>query len=223
MEEGYLEFLRNSIKQNEEEAKKVLAEQKQRQIEKLLNDSGLGRRFQKRTFETFIADTPITDLAKGIALRFTEKFPEMQGLLFIGPVGTGKTHLAAAIANDLIQKFYTVIFRNAVDIISTIVSTYQKDASTYEVINAFTSADLLVIDDLGKERMTEFTSSVLYQIINKLYEDEKPIIITTNFNSEQLAKRLGERGDAIVSRITEMCRPIMLDGPDWRLRNARGS
>src|SRR5699024_9314399 len=98
---------------------------------------------------------------------------------------------------------------------------YSKDAEMTEgeAIELMTEkVDLLVIDDLGKENETENTLSVLYQIINKLYENEKLVVITTNFNSSDLARKLGERGPAMVSRITGMCEPVVLSGEDWRLK-----
>ncbi|MFV9511824.1 ATP-binding protein [Tepidibacillus sp. LV47] len=220
IDDDILTFLRKSIAKNEAEAQKILAEERQKRLDKLLSDSGLGKKFRKRTFSTFKV-TKDNHVALTAAQNFINEFPNGKGLLLTGPVGTGKTHIAAAIANELIKQFYTVIFRNVVDIISLIVSTYhQSEKTILEIINTFTKADLLIIDDLGKEKMTEHTSTVLYQIINKIYEDEKPIIITTNFTSEKLEQNLGERGNAIVSRLTEMCRPIVLSGRDWRLKNA---
>ena len=78
--------------------------------------------------------------------------------------------------------------------------------------------DLFIIDDLGKENTKDYTSAMLYQLINRVYENEKPIVITTNFNSIELARKLGERGQAIVSRITEMCEPVIFKGEDWRMK-----
>ena len=114
--------------------------------------------------------------------KFTIKFQVGKGLLFTGPVGTGKTHLAAAIANQLIDQLYSVAFGNVTDIITLIKSTYSKDSqlTEAELIRAFTDdTDIFIIDDLGKEHSSPNTSTVLYQIINRLWS--KPIIVTTNF------------------------------------------
>lgn len=216
MEEEYLKFLRESIKKNEEEAKKALAKKRQEQIDKLLSNSGLGKRFQKRTFET-LENTFGNYDARIKAIQFVDNFPDVKGLLFVGPVGVGKTHIAAAIANELIRKFYVVIFRNISDIVTSLLESENR----YEIINTLTNADLLIIDDLGKEHITDYISYSLYEIVNKLYENEKPLIVTTNLNSQQLQKPLGERGAAIISRLTEMCDPVMVTGEDWRLKNAR--
>lgn len=221
-----MRFLKESIERNEREAKETLMKKKQEKILQLLEKSGLGKRFAKRTFETFRKNdlTPQLLNAYKKAYEFVRNFPQVEkGLLFTGPVGTGKTHLAAAIANELINKLYSVVFGNVTDIVTLIKSTYRADSelSEAEVIKMFTEdTDLLIIDDLGKENISEYTSTILYQIINRLYENEKPIIVTTNFGSATLRRKFGEKGNAIVSRLAEMCEFIKVVGEDWRLKNA---
>lgn len=219
------EFIKQNIQKNEEEAARKRAERQQEKVNELLDKSGIGYRFRHRTFETF----QVNEYNKHTlieARKFVENFNiHSQGLLFTGPVGVGKTHIAAAIANELVKNLYTVAFGNVTDIISLIKKTYNNDSIMTEndVIEMLTHVDLLIIDDLGKENPTQNTSMILYQIINRLYEDQKPVVITTNYRGKELAKQLGERGDAIVSRLTEMCDPVIMDGPDWRLKNARNS
>lgn len=214
------DFIRENIKKNEEEVRQLMMKKKQERISEILSKSGLGKRFQKRTFGNFKVTNENQEQYKQ-AKEFVEHFPKSKGLLITGPVGTGKTHLAAAIANYLIEKLYTVMFGNITDIITLVKSTYSKHSEETElqVIQALTSeVDLLVIDDLGKEYATENTRAILYQIINRLNEDERPVIITTNYNSKSLKSKLGERGEAIVSRITEMTEPVIMTGQDWRLK-----
>jgi len=220
-----MRFLKESIERNEREAKEALMKKKQEKVLQLLEKSGLGKRFAKRTFENFKAENEELKKALLKSRDFVEKFPHVEkGLLFTGPVGVGKTHLAAAIANELINNLYSVVFGNVTDLITLIRSTYSRDAeiTEAEMIKTFTEdTDLLVIDDLGKENISEYTATILYQIINRLYEHEKPLIITTNFNSSMLRKKFGEKGEAIVSRIAEMCEFVKINSEDWRLKNAR--
>ena len=215
------EFLRQSIQKNREEAEKFMLEQKQKRIAELLAKSGLGKRFQKRTFAN-TTTTPRNRHAVAAAREFAEQFPNVQqGLLFMGTAGVGKTHLAAAIANELISELYTVLFGNITDIVTLIKSSYynQAEYSEAQILKTITEeVDLLVIDDLGKEHATENTKMLLYQVINRLYENEKPVVVTTNFSSEALAEKYGERGIAVVSRLTEMCQPILMQDEDWRIR-----
>lgn len=211
------EFLRQSIQHNAEEAKRLMAEKKQQRVAEIMQNSGMKSRFKKRTFATFVVTTENT-LAYQKALEFAENFEKQgKGLLFTGNIGTGKTHLAAAIANHLMQNLYTVIFGNITDIISRIYDTYDKssDVSTMEIIQYLTSVDLLIIDDLGKEHTSENVRTLLYQIINALYEDEKLVVITTNLSGKELSEKIGP---ATVSRITEMTEPVIMQGHDWRLR-----
>lgn len=216
------EFLRNSIDKNEIEAREYLQKERFNKINQLSKSNGLPLLFKKKTFDNYdeSRNTPAYNAAKD----FVDKFPNTNGLLLSGNVGVGKTHLAAAIVNELNNKLYSTYFGNIVDIISTLKSTYSRNSSLTEIeaIDLMTSkVDLLIIDDLGKENTTEHNLSLLYRIINRLYENEKPIIITTNCNSKDLIYRLDEWGPAILSRITSMCTPIILSGEDWRIKYGR--
>jgi len=224
MDTEFMEYIRKSIEANEKAAKEMAMKKRQEKAMELLKKSGLGKRFAKRTFENFEKKGLSPELlnAYNKSLEFAIKYPEVRkGLLFTGPVGTGKTHLAAAVANRLIENLYSVIFGNITDIITLIKTSYRKDSelTEAEIIKLFTDdTDVFIFDDLGKENTTENTSTLIYQIINRLYENEKLVIVTTNFTSAALRKKLGEKGEAIVSRLAEMCEFIKVTGPDWRLK-----
>lgn len=211
------QFLRLLIRQNEVEAQRLLKQKKQQQIQKLLEKSGVGRRFQERTFNTFQPDKDKQE-AYQISLEFAQNFDrQTRGILFFGEVGRGKTHLAAAIANSLIAELYTVMFGNITNIISLIRATYNRDSQLTEgeILNVLTKADLLVLDDLGKENHSDNTISLIYQLVNRRYEDNRLLVATSNLTSEELSRKFGP---ATFSRLVEMCRPIKLVGQDWRLK-----
>ncbi|CAK7083293.1 MAG: DNA replication protein DnaC [Tissierella sp.] len=215
----YKEFIRESIAKNDAEVREGLLEEKRRKIQELSKNNGLPKLFKKKTFDNYNSNNNLR--AFNTTKEFVNNFPNSKGLLLTGTVGTGKTHLASAITNALTEELYSVYFGNVVDIMSFIKSTYSGNSilTEDEAIKLMTeSVDLLVIDDLGKENSTENTLVLLYQIINRLYENEKPVIITTNYNAADLSKKLGERGRAMVSRISNMCTPIVLNGEDWRLK-----
>lgn len=212
------EFLRRSIEENEKEAKEFLLEERKKQFSLLSSNNGIPPLFRHKTLKGF--DWSENYPAYESACDFVKDFPNTKGLLLSGDVGVGKTHLAAAITGELNKKLYSTYFGNVVDIISFFKSTYNKNSSLSEndlVLMITERTDLLILDDLGKENNTEHNLALLYQIINKLYQDEKPIIITTNYNARDLSRKLGERGQAMISRISAMCKPIQLEGKDRRL------
>ncbi len=214
------EFLRESIKKNEVEARNYLLEENNKKIKILSRENGLPPLFKKKRFENY--DRNNNNQAFIRAKSFTDNFPNAKGILFIGSVGVGKSHLAASIANELTDRLYSCYFGNVVDIMGFVKSTYNKNSllTELEAIDTMTEKmDLLIIDDLGKESNSEHNLSLLYQIINKLYENEKPLIITTNYGAVDLNKKLGERGQAIISRISSMCSPVVMSGKDWRIHH----
>lgn len=189
---------------------------KKSQAQRLLEKSNLGRRFKTRTFETFDKNKNVSAYEKAFTYADTFDQNDGQGLLFIGSCGTGKTHLAAAITNFIISEFgISVKFGNFIDLLADIKSTWNKEseASEDDIIKAFLDIDLLVIDDIGKEKSTEWSNSVLYRVINRRYENYKATIITSNFSIPELEKAIGQ---ATVSRIIEMCDGVKMDGEDVR-------
>lgn len=216
------EFLRESIEKNEMEARNFLLEERTKKVRALSNNNGLPPLFKKKTFENYNKSS--NTLAFNACRYFVDNFPTSKGLLLIGSVGLGKTHLAASIVNELNIRLYSSYFGNVIDILGFVKSTYNKNSilTEFEAIEIMTEKiDLLVIDDLGKESNSEHNLALLYHIINKLYENEKPIIITTNYGAIDLNRKLGERAQAIISRMSSMCTPVNLNGKDWRIHHER--
>lgn len=209
------------LEQNQEAHKKALLEKNlNNSIRKMFGE--LPERFRDRTFETF-KETPQNSAALKDSKQFSEEFPKHSGLLFIGPVGTGKTHLAAAIAHEQIKKRRSVLFGTVPSLLSRIKATYSDDHETErEVMSVFFRCSLLVLDDLGKEKVSEWVEERLYEIVNGRYERNLPIVITTNVGLKAVKERYRLNGAAIVSRLHEMCpRGVMLAGSDYRMK--RGS
>jgi len=204
-------------KQQEEELRR-----KMERIERLFQQSRLGKRFRDRTFEAFeISD--YNRKAFEIALDYAQNFgmykEKGEGLFITGGYGVGKTHLAAAITNYLIRsKMATVIFGNVTTLLGRLRSAYSDDSEYEEtqILKELHDVDLLVIDDLGKEKPTPWVEEKLYNVVNERYENYKPIIVTSNLELEEIEQRLETCGGAIVSRIIEMCRGVKIVGPDFR-------
>lgn len=209
------------IEKNREAQKKAFQEKSlSDSIRKMFGE--LPERFRNRTFETFV-ESAHNKLALRDAKLFSDEFPTHSGLLFIGSVGTGKTHLAAAIAHDQINKGRSVLFGTVPTLLSRIKATYSDDHETErEVMSMFFRCSLLVLDDLGKEKVSEWVEERMYEIVNGRYERNLPIVITTNVGLKAVKDRYQMNGAAIVSRLHEMCpRGVMLNGPDHRMK--RGS
>ena len=195
----------------------VLNAQRVRQrAEALLSKSGLGKRFAGRRFETF-KPTPETLPAYNACIEFCNNFTtDSRGIRLTGNYGTGKTHLSAAIINRLAGQGIAGVFVVVPELLDAIRKSYDsKEAQEEEIIKIAETAPLLVLDDLGAEKPSEWAREKLYIIINRRYEDMLPTIITTNCTTAELIDRVGQR---IVSRIIEMTAPYKIEGIDYRMR-----
>jgi DNA replication protein DnaC len=211
-----------AIEREKQEADRA---RKRERIDRLIGRSGLGRRFQQRTFENFECSTPeqqkCFNLAKRYADTFADRLQDGKGLLMIGSIGAGKTHLAAAIANQLLAAGIPVIFKTAIDLLSDIRSTYDTETQESKVVDTYGTVELLILDDLGKEKVTAWAASMIFSIINARYENMLPTIITTNHGCKELAAALGDdrtRAEAIVSRLQETCVTVVMAWDDHRKR-----
>lgn len=211
-----------------EELEAARRAQFQERVQKLFDMSQLGKRFMARTFETWKM-TPENRKAFEFAKKYAEKFEKYKekglGLMMSGTKGTGKTHLAAAITINLINRGIPVIMNTMIKLLGKIKETYDGDLKETEtsLIDLYSTVDLLVIDDLGKERPNEWTLEKLYTIVNNRYENLLPIVVTTNYDIDRLITRLTiknniETAEAIVSRLNEMCVGVKMSWEDWRLK-----
>ncbi len=166
------------------------------------------------------------------AKHLVDEYPNLEiGLLFIGPCGVGKTHLATAIVASLIKrKGVACLFYDFRDLLKEIQDSYNPISHSSElgVLAPVHDAEVLVLDELGASKPTDWVRDTMTQIINKRYNDKKLTIFTTNFldeatspSEETLTDRVGIR---LRSRLHEMCKVIQITGDDHRLKinNNRG-
>lgn len=136
-----------------------------------------------------------------------------KGLLLFGSVGTGKTFLAACVANALIDKGVPCLVTNFARIANTVQGLFEGRQEYYDSLNKF---PLLVLDDLRAERKTEYMQEIVYNVIDARYRAKLPLIITTNLTREQLMNPDDVTDQRIYSRLFEMCTPIEVAGADRR-------
>ncbi len=145
--------------------------------------------------------------AVGMAQWLIKEKPD-KGLYFWGECGTGKTYLAALIAQEYLRAYKTVIFGDVPELMQEIKRTFDK-GDTQDLLDRYCECDLLIMDDMGAGRLTDWNVGMLYEIVNRRYKEGKAIIATSNFDLESLKKQLSKvdtlAGKRIVSRLSGMC------------------
>lgn len=159
----------------------------------------------------------VTDV-KGFCGAIGERLDEGSGLWLEGGTGTGKTTLAMLVSKAALEAGRTAAIYSMPDLLARIRRTFDTEAggdSYFTFFNRLISVDLLHLDDLGAENRTEWVLEQLYSIIDRRYNDQRSVVVTTNRTERELAEQLGER---VTSRLVEMCDlPIQLYGTDRRV------
>ena len=189
-------------------------------IERMKKDSLIETRLKDATFATFKRTQHNERLYKAAA-RYVEHFARMmeenQGILFWGDVGTGKSFAAACIANELLARMTAVVMTSFVKILQNLKG-FRDDEKAY--LAKLNRPDLLIIDDLGAERNTDYALEKVYNVIDGRYRSGKPLILTTNLSLMEMQEETDIRYRRIYDRIFEMCYPIHVVGRSWREQEA---
>ena len=140
------------------------------------------------------------------------------GLLLWGNVGTGKTFIAACIANALIEKGVSVLMTNFSKILNSLSGMFDVDRNKF--IDSFNRYSLLIIDDLGIERNSEFALEQVFNVIDSRYRNKKPLIVTTNLTLDELKHPKDLAHARIYDRVLERCVPLKVNRQNIRQLNA---
>jgi DNA replication protein DnaC len=211
--------------------------------DRLLAQARIPKRYEHCELSNFEFEGPHKSLlpARMAAYKFVEEYPvDRTGLMLVGEAGRGKTHLAVAIIKELMRtKGIPCLFYDHRELLKEIQNSYAKsvDATEMEVLLPVLKTEVLVYDDLGADKATEWAWQIISHVINTRYNESRTTIITTNFpnlpaaaalapgeavdrfkakaaaREETLGDRIGER---MRSRLHEMCRMVKLEGEDFR-------
>ena len=160
----------------------------------------------------------LSEAMKNYVKNFTDFKTDGKGLLLYGTVGTGKTYFAACIANSLIDAGYSVLMTNFARLTNQIQGMFDWKQEFIDSLNRYT---LLIIDDLGAERKSEFMQEQVFNIIDARYRSGLPMIITTNLTAEEIKKPQDVGYSRIYDRILERCFPVEVTGASRRRQNVK--
>ena len=196
-------------------------------IARLFASAHIPRAYETDTF----ADYEVTGGNKGAvdAARMMVD-GEIGGLFVYGVRGTGKTKLAAIIANELARAGSPVLFASVPDLMADIRASF-SDGKTAETVQAVKETPFLVLDDLGSEKMSEWVGEQLFCIVNHRYNERLQTVVTSNYSPTEIIGHMATvdargnviddmQGQRIMSRIYGMCERVEIRGADWRMKGA---
>lgn len=206
--------------EEEREKRKEEAAKDMEKIQRLRNASLLDEKLRGATFDAFKV-TKYNERNLTLCRRYAMKFDRMvekdQGLIFWGSVGTGKSFAAACIANYLLDRKVPVVMTSFVKLLEVFQSGRDEETS---ILNRLGYAKLVIFDDLGAERGTDYALEKVYNIVDSRYRKSLPMILTTNLTIEDMKSEVDMRYRRIYDRVFETCYPMQFTGPSWRMKEA---
>lgn len=206
--------------EEEREKRKEEAAKDMEKIQRLRNASLLDEKLRGATFGAFKV-TKYNERNLKLCRRYAMKFDQMvekdQGLIFWGSVGTGKSFAAACIANYLFDRKVPVVMTSFVKLLEVFQSGRDEETS---ILNRLGYAKLVIFDDLGAERGTDYALEKVYNIVDSRYRKNLPMILTTNLTIEDMKSEVDMRYRRIYDRVFETCYPMQFTGPSWRMKEA---
>jgi DNA replication protein DnaC len=202
----------------------------------LIEQARIPERYRKCSFDSFFPHNQSLQRAVMDSKRFVKDYPVVEvGLLFQGSCGVGKTHLAVSVLTEIAKRGFSGLFYDFRDLLKEIQDSYNPNtrASELKILAPVFEAEVLVLDELGASKPTEWVQETITHIITKRYNDKKTTVFTSNYldldepaesgeQSERSRARLREEsltdrvGRRLRSRLHEMCKLILIEGEDYR-------
>lgn len=192
--------------------------EKQRDVDLLKADALQDKALYDYTFANDNGINPQMELAHNYVNNWEQMKAKSSGLLLYGGVGTGKSYCAACIANALLEKGVTVLMTNFSRILNTLTGMHFEDKNQF--IAGINQHSLLIIDDLGIERNSEYALEQIFNVIDSRYRSKKPLIVTTNLTLTQMKNPPDIAHARIYDRILERCMPVLINKHNIRKDNA---
>lgn len=177
--------------------------------QQMYKKAGIAKVFENCTFDNFtIADKPeIIGQAKKVAQSYVKNYDRMQGIALLGQVGSGKTHLCIAIANELLKQFVGVLYMQYREVLTHLKQNMLDEHFYQNELYKYKNTPVLYIDDLFKGKVNETDINIMFEIINFRYLNQMPIIVSSEYSIEKLL----EFDEAIGSRIIQMCKGYIVE------------
>ena len=191
-----------------------------RDCEDILRRSGISEAFRKKRFDNFdfSRDKATMDgykIATGYALNFKDKEKDRDNsIMFIGQVGSGKTHLSLAIANELMENGVGVVYMSYREVITRLKQNIMDEVYYHRVMGKYKNARVLLIDDLFKGKVTESDINIMFELLNFRYFNKLPVIVSCEMDVD----RILSVDEAIGSRLVEMCKCVEVKGKKLNYR-----
>ena len=188
------------------------------EVERLKRKGFTDPAMREWTFENDNGKCPQMHNAQSYVERWEQITEENHGLILWGNVGTGKSYFAGCIANALMEREVSVCMTNFALLLNDLAASF-KDRNEY--ISRLCSFPLLILDDFGMERGTEYGLEQVYNVIDSRYRCGKPLIVTTNLTLEELQNPEDTPHARIYDRLSEMCTPVRFTGENFRKATAQ--
>ena len=210
--------------QCETERRRERADQRRQRMERIKRRKAQGlqdRYLYEYTFAHDNGENPVMAKARAYVDHWPEALKRNVGLLLFGDVGTGKSFVAGCIANALLDRDIPVLMTNFPTILARLSGTFGEDRADF--LASLGDYDLLIIDDLGAERNTDYAMEQMFSIVDSRYRSGKPRIVTTHLKLDELKHPPDLAHARIYDRILERCAPVLFAGKNFREDNANNT